>query len=43
MRMKHQLLLEILELEARELAAGAARVVANARDDPRINTGIVVG
>jgi hypothetical protein len=41
--MKHQLLLKILELEARDLAASAARVVANARDNPRIDTGLVVG
>jgi hypothetical protein len=41
--MEHQLLLEIFELHARELAAGSTRVMANARDDPRVNTGIVVG
>jgi hypothetical protein len=43
MRMEHQLLLEILELHTREPAAGSPRMVANARDDARVNAAVVIG
>ena len=43
MRMEHQFLLEILELHAREPAACSPRVMANARDDARVNAGVAIG
>jgi hypothetical protein len=43
MRMQHQLLLEIFELHARELAAGSPRVMPDARDDAGVNAGVAIG
>jgi hypothetical protein len=41
--MQHKLLLEILEFHAREPAAGSPRMVANTRDDARVNARIAIG
>jgi hypothetical protein len=43
MRMEHQLLLEILELHTRQPGAGSPRMVANTRDDARVNAGVTIG